>query len=72
MESRRIVPAKNTSVYFVHPMMTVFELIVIICCCVYQVLVCSNTETSQRFVLKQVEGEGKAFGVRKVGESSNM
>lgn len=30
-----------------------------------KVLVCSNTETSQRFVLKQVEGEGKAFGVRK-------
>ena len=27
---------------------------------------CSNTETSERFVLKQVKGEKNAFAVRKV------
>ena len=28
---------------------------------------CSNSETSQRFVLKQIENEENAFAVRKVG-----
>lgn len=28
---------------------------------------CSNSETSQRFVLKQIEDEENAFAVRKVG-----
>ena len=33
----------------------------------FKVMVCSSMETSQRFVLKQVDREGNAFAVRKVG-----
>ena len=32
-----------------------------------KVMVCSSVETSQRFVLRQVDGEDHAFAVRKVG-----
>lgn len=40
------------------------------CCCMFvKVVVCSSMETTQRFVLKQVEGEENAFAVRKVGLS---
>ena len=31
-----------------------------------KVFACSSMETSQRFILKQVEGEENAFAVRKV------
>ena len=34
-----------------------------------KVMLCSSIETSQRFVLKQVDGEDNAFAVRKVGLS---
>lgn len=37
------------------------------CFAFVKVMVCSSMETSQRFVLKQVDGEDNAFAVRKVG-----
>ena len=40
---------------------------ILLCCMFVKVMVCSSMETSQRFVVKQVDGDDNAFAVRKVG-----